>query len=187
MTLQQVQRTSTTHQSTRVFELEPGLNSMAPSLLTRARAGKRKGQFACDFVVSNSCAVPADKSFSHLRSAITRSIILFTGADERKRLIIGRSIFHPGGVFGWVRPEKDTRAQNNRKWVAPRSLLARAYHFTFFLGPGISSMRALLLLLYAQSAEGDALNHLKLCTSLKDNYAISPKGNKSIGTCIYIR
>lgn len=101
------------------------------SIDARARAGKRKGQFACDFVVSNSCAVPADKSFSHLRPTITRSIILFIGADERKRLIFGRSIFHPGGVFGWVRPEKDTRAQNNRKWVAPRSRLACAYHFTF--------------------------------------------------------
>lgn len=51
----------------------------------RARAGKRKGQFACDFVVSNSCAVPADKSFSHLRSAITHALLYYLPARMRER------------------------------------------------------------------------------------------------------
>lgn len=131
MTLQQVQRT--THQSTRVFELEPGLNSMAPSLLTRART-KAKEEFACDFVVSNSyvCAVPADTSCSHLRPSITRSIILYLSARMIERdwssaaPFFIRVGFLDGSGLKRIRARRiiGNESHQGRSWPA--------HHFTFF-------------------------------------------------------
>jgi hypothetical protein len=87
---------------------------MAPreSLLTHATKAKGGNLHVILWSVNSSAECPQSQvvhTFARLLHAL-----LFIG-DEDRRLIIGRFIFHPGGVFGLVRPEKDTRAQNNRK------------------------------------------------------------------------